>query len=119
MLSIWIARPDSWTNRSNMPDRHRAAIAALPKTHFGPGLALLGRLVEFLPYPVTTGFTSGIAVFIATRQLKDFLGLSIVRMPDHFTEKVREIVAALPTLQAADVAIGLLTLTVLVAFPRL
>src|ERR1051325_2826333 len=41
------------------------------------GIARLGRLIEFIPYPVTTGFTTGIAAVIATLQLKDFLGLSI------------------------------------------
>jgi SulP family sulfate permease len=38
------------------------------------GLARLGRLVQYVPYPVTSGFTAGIAVVIATLQLKDFLG---------------------------------------------
>ena len=50
----------------------------------------LGRLIQFVPYPVTTGFTAGIAVVIATLQLKDFLGLTVARMP-----------AALPAKRAA------------------
>src|SRR5262245_50816663 len=40
------------------------------------GATGMGRLIEFVPYPVTTGFTAGIAVVIATLQLKDFLGLT-------------------------------------------
>ena len=43
------------------------------------GLARAGGFIEFVPYPVTTGFTAGIAVVIATLQLKDFLGLSVAR----------------------------------------
>src|SRR3954469_2502369 len=40
------------------------------------GLLRLGRLIEFIPYPVTTGFTAGIATVIATLQVKDLLGLT-------------------------------------------
>jgi sulfate permease, SulP family len=45
------------------------------------GLARFGRLLQFVPYPVTTGFTAGIAVVIATLQVKDFLGLSVPALP--------------------------------------
>src|SRR5690606_5470434 len=41
------------------------------------GIAKLGALIKFIPYPVTTGFTSGIAVIIFSQQVKDFLGLTI------------------------------------------
>jgi SulP family sulfate permease len=46
------------------------------------GAARLGGLIQFVPYPVTTGFTAGIAVVIATLQLKDFFGLTVAKMPD-------------------------------------
>jgi hypothetical protein len=46
--------------------------------------------------PVTTGFTAGIAVVIATLQLKDLLGLEIPQMPEHFVERVQAIALALP-----------------------
>src|SRR5271165_3660879 len=45
------------------------------------GWARMGRFIQFVPYPVTTGFTAGIAVVIATLQLKDFLGLRVEHMP--------------------------------------
>ena len=45
------------------------------------GLARLGRLIQFVPHPVTTGFTAGIAVVIATLQLKDVLGLQLRSQP--------------------------------------
>lgn len=83
------------------------------------GFARLGRLIEFIPYPVTTGFTSGIAVVIATLQVKDFLGLSIPTMPEHYIEKVQAIAGALPTLHMSDLLIGLGTLLVLVVLPKL
>lgn len=83
------------------------------------GVLRLGRLIEFIPYPVTTGFTSGIAVVIATLQLRDFLGLEIDKMPEHFIERVGAIASALPTTHVPDLAIGLLTLTILLVLPRL
>src|SRR3954451_8826451 len=52
------------------------------------GLLRLGRLIEFIPHPVTTGFTAGIATVIATLQLKELFGLSIPKMPEHFVERV-------------------------------
>ena len=52
------------------------------------GLAGFGKLIQFIPYPVTTGFTSGIAVVIATLQLKDFLGVD-PHAGTHFMEQVK------------------------------
>lgn len=84
------------------------------------GVMRLGRLIEFIPYPVTTGFTAGIAVVIATLQLKDFFGLSVTASgPDAmYLEKVWRIGEAMPTVQWSDMAIGALTLTILVLWPR-
>src|SRR5262249_41067255 len=56
------------------------------------GWARLGRLIQFVPYPVTTGFTAGIAVVIATLQLKDFLGLTVKHMPEHYVERVAALI---------------------------
>ena len=58
-------------------------------------LAGMGQLIEFVPYPGDTGFTAGIAVVIATLQLKDFLGLDRRRMPEHYLERVAALVRAL------------------------
>ena len=82
------------------------------------GLARMGSLIEFVPYPVTTGFTAGIAIVIGTLQVKDFLGLRVPAMPEHFADRVGALASALPTARAADLTIGLLTLGVLVVFPR-
>ena len=82
------------------------------------GVSRLGGLIQFVPYPVTTGFTAGIAVVIATLQLKDFFGLTVAKMPDHYLGKVGALAAALPTLHWPDLAIGLFTLAVLILWPR-
>jgi sulfate permease, SulP family len=83
------------------------------------GLARLGRMVTFIPYPVTTGFTAGIGVVIATLQIKDFLGLTIPgRMPDEYIGKVETLIHALPTWRWPDLSIGLLTLATLLLWPR-
>jgi SulP family sulfate permease len=85
---------------------------------FAMGVLRMGRYIEFVPYPVTTGFTAGIAVVIATLQLKDLLGLRVAEMPEHFVERVQAIAGAVPTTHAPDLAIGLLTLAVLLMWPR-
>ena len=83
------------------------------------GLARLGRFIELVPYPVTVGFTSGIAVVIATLQLKDFLGLPVGTLEGHYWEKLGILLGALPQAHAADLLIGALTLGVLILWPRL
>jgi SulP family sulfate permease len=85
----------------------------------GLGLARMGRLVEFVPYPVTAGFTAGIAVVIATLQIKDLLGLTVGGELESYFERVTHLAAALPTARAGDAAIAALTLTVLVVWPKL
>ena len=70
------------------------------------GLARMGRLIQYIPYPVTAGFTAGIAVVIATLQLKDVLGLTVEKMPAHYLERVAALVAAAPTARAGSVAIA-------------
>ncbi|MSP24340.1 MAG: hypothetical protein EXR75_04090 [Myxococcales bacterium] len=52
------------------------------------GLLRRGRLIQFIPHPVTTGFTTGIATVIATLQLKDLLGLTLAGNHDHFFERI-------------------------------
>jgi SulP family sulfate permease len=52
------------------------------------GFAKLGAMIKFIPYPVTTGFTSGISVIIASGQVKEFLGLTIAgKVPADFVEQ--------------------------------
>src|SRR5687768_4015825 len=51
------------------------------------GIARLGGMIKFIPYPVTTGFTAGIAVIIFSSQMKDFFGLQMGAAPPDFVEK--------------------------------
>ncbi len=83
------------------------------------GVARMGQLIQFIPYPVTTGFTAGIGVVIATLQIKDFLGLETGEMPSHFLEKLGVLLSSLPTTHLPDLLIGSLTLAVLLYWPRL
>jgi SulP family sulfate permease len=83
------------------------------------GILRLGGLIQFVPYPVTTGFTAGIAVVIATLQLKDFLGLTVERMPEHYLERVAALARALPTVQWDDLLIGAFTLALLLLWPQI
>ena len=81
------------------------------------GLGRLGQLIEFIPHPVTTGFTAGIATVIATLQIKDLLGLRLQSNPEHFFERIHAMALALPTASAWELLIGVLTLIVLFSAP--
>lgn len=83
------------------------------------GLSRMGRLIEFVPYPVVLGFTAGIAVVIATLQVPDFLGLQVGQMGEHFIDNVGQILAALSTIAPLEVSIGAFTLAVMLLWPRL
>jgi SulP family sulfate permease len=83
------------------------------------GAFRLGRLIEFIPHPVTTGFTAGIATVIFALQLKDAAGLEVGKLPDAFPEKMLALWHARGSASLADVAVSVGTLAVLVGFPRL
>lgn len=85
------------------------------------GLALirLGRLIEYIPASVTLGFTGGIGVVIATLQLKDFLGLTELQMPAHYLSKVSALVHAVPNFYGPSVIVALLTLAIMLLWPKL
>ena len=83
------------------------------------GLARFGRLIEYIPISVTLGFTSGIGITIATMQIKDFLGLQLPHMPEHYWQKIGALAMALPTINPGDAAIGVVTLAILIFWPRL
>jgi SulP family sulfate permease len=82
------------------------------------GAAGLGRLIEFIPYPVTTGFTAGIATVIFALQLKDAAGLTTGKLPDYFPEKMATLWHARGTVSFPDLTIALLTLALLLLIPR-
>ncbi|WP_237387020.1 C4-dicarboxylic acid transporter DauA [Xenorhabdus sp. Sc-CR9] len=83
------------------------------------GLARLGRLIEYIPLSVTLGFTSGIAITIATMQVQNFFGLTLERVPENYINKVMALFQAFPSLQLSDTLIGFTTLLVLIFWPKL
>ncbi len=79
----------------------------------------LGRLIEYIPESVTLGFTSGIAVVIATLQMKDFLGLPIEEMPENYFAKLAHLGQYLPQFSPGELLVGCATLGVLLFWPHL
>ena len=84
----------------------------------GFGLARLGGAIKFIPYPVTIGFTSGIALIIFSGEVKDFLGLRMGTVPPEFVEKWRAFGGHLATMSPWAVLVSVLTLAIIVAWPR-
>ncbi|HYD38964.1 MAG TPA: SulP family inorganic anion transporter [Allosphingosinicella sp.] len=82
------------------------------------GYAGVGRLMRFVPMPVVTGFTAGIAVIIASSQIGDFFGLAARGVPVGFVEKWIAYIRALGTANAAALGIGLATLLLIVGLRR-
>ncbi|HEV8548818.1 MAG TPA: C4-dicarboxylic acid transporter DauA [Polyangiaceae bacterium] len=82
------------------------------------GVARLGRLIQFIPHPVTTGFTAGIATVIATLQVKDALALPVPHLPETYLEKVHALWSARGGASLTDGSVALVTLLLLVVLPR-
>jgi SulP family sulfate permease len=82
------------------------------------GLTQFGSMIKFMPYPLITGFTAGIAVVIFSLQIKDFLGLSIYDMPPNFIDKWRAYFAAINTIHWPTCFVGLMTLALTLGLRR-
>jgi SulP family sulfate permease len=82
------------------------------------GLTGLGSMVRFIPRPVTIGFTNGIAVLIASTQIKDFCGLTIDKMPGDFVGRMRAIVSHLDTYSVASLLLAAASVIVILCFRR-
>lgn len=78
-----------------------------------------GRLIAFVPEAVVNGFTIGIAIIIATSQIKDFLGLNIAALPADFLEKMPMLWEARASLNASALGIAILASMLIVAFRRI
>jgi len=85
---------------------------------FVMGLARLGTMIKFIPYPVTMGFTSGIAVLIFTTQIKDFFGLQVKNVPSEFIEKMIVLGKGFGTLQWPTFAVAAFSLAVILLWPK-
>lgn len=82
------------------------------------GYARLGQVIKFIPHPVVTGFTAGIAVIIATSQVKDFLGLRADNLPADFIPKWIAYAEAAGTVNVAAVMVGLGALVTIILLRR-
>lgn len=82
------------------------------------GLLKLGSLIRFIPYTITTGFTTGIAITIVIGQLKDFFGLTFENAPVETIEKVTETVKCFGTINISAMLVGLLALAILIIMPK-
>ncbi|MDF2514396.1 MAG: sulfate permease, SulP family [Herbinix sp.] len=83
------------------------------------GLLKFGRLLRYIPYTITTGFTLGIAVTIFIGQIKDFLGLSFRTSPVETLEKLMACLKSIASLNLWAVSIGVLSLVILIIWPKL
>jgi SulP family sulfate permease len=82
------------------------------------GIAKLGRLVKFIPYPVTAGFTNGIAVIIFCGQLNNFFGLQLPRS-DHFLPGLGQTVIHLEGLNGAAIALATMVIAIKLFWTRI
>src|SRR5258706_10280268 len=81
------------------------------------GFTGLGTAVKFIPRPVTIGFTNGIALLIASTQIKDFLGLTIPSSASAFLERMELIAQHIATVDWPTVAIATASLTIILLTP--
>ena len=82
------------------------------------GATGLGTAVRFIPRPVVIGFTNGIALLIASTQIKDFLGLSTPAVPSEFLPRLQLLAEHLGTVRWQTVTISLVSLAMILAIPR-
>jgi SulP family sulfate permease len=79
----------------------------------------LGTAVKFIPRPIVIGFTNGIAVLIASTQIKDFLGLTMAEVPSEFIPRLQAYSAAIGTVDWPTVTLAVTSLAVILVTPRL
>ena len=82
------------------------------------GFAKLGSVIKFVPTPLVTGFTSGIAVIIFSSQVKDFLGLPMGDVPANFLEKIAAYSEHIRTVNPAAVGISVLAVAIILLWPK-
>ena len=81
-------------------------------------LTRIGRLIEFIPEPVSLGFTSGIALLIVMLQIKDLFGLPIEQLPTQFLPELEMIIRHFPQAKWQEALIGISTLLTLIFWPK-
>lgn len=82
------------------------------------GAARLGTMIKYIPYPVTMGFTSGIAVLIFSTQIKDFFGLQVAQVPADFLPKMKVLGEHFGTVQWPALALAAASLAIIILWPK-
>ena len=77
------------------------------------GATGMGTAVKFIPRPIVIGFTNGIAVLIASTQIKDFFGLTVAKVPGEFSLRMQALAANFHTLSYAAMALGIATVAIM------
>jgi len=83
------------------------------------GFTGLGTAVKYIPRPVTIGFTNGIALLIASTQIKDFLGLKTPPVPGEFLARIRMLLHYVGTTRWQTIAVAVASLAIILLWPRL
>ncbi|PLY04236.1 MAG: sodium-independent anion transporter [Desulfuromonas sp.] len=83
------------------------------------GVAGLGSVIKFIPYPVTVGFTSGIALIIFSGQLRDLFGLQMSVVPSEFIEKLIAYGEHIDSWSLLPTLIGLATIAIIISWPKI
>ncbi len=83
------------------------------------GVTGLGKAVQFIPRPVVMGFTNGIAVLIASTQIRDFFGLRLEHNPGEFFARMKELIEHASTISLPATALSVISLVVILATPRI
>jgi SulP family sulfate permease len=82
------------------------------------GFLRLGSTIKYIPYPITTGFTSGIAITIFSTQIKDFFGLTISNVPSEFIPKWISYFESISTINYESLLIGVISLAIIILWPK-
>ena len=80
------------------------------------GLGRLGRVIQYVPYPIVLGFSAGIATVILISQIGDLLGMSLVGAPPDVPSRIAAYAGALDQIRFADALIALVTITIIVGW---
>ncbi len=83
------------------------------------GISGFGQWIQFIPYPVTAGFTAGVGVVIAVYQLNELLGIPAEGGASGFLSRAGHLIQDLPKTSVADLSVGLITLAALLVWPHL
>ena len=83
------------------------------------GICKFGSLIKYIPYPITVGFTTGIAITLFTTQVKDFLGLQIDKVPSEFLPKWASYFAHLNTINYMAFLLGAIALIIMIVWPKI